>query len=188
MNFKIVILGSTRGSNLPGLYSGLLNTNIHVFSVMSNKENAGILEKAKALKIPAVYFKSENFEKNLNDYLTENKIDLLVLMGFMKILSAHFVASWKDKIINVHPSLLPRHAGLMNLAVHQAVLDAKEKKTGCTVHAVIEKVDAGDIIIQKTCDVFLSDTAETLKARVQSLEVPALIEAIKISKKRCKPY
>lgn len=175
--FRISVLGSTRGSNLPALYDGLRSTSIDIVSVISNQAASGILEKAKLLNVPNFYF-SENFEEKLHQHLQEQKIDLLVLMGFMKILSKPFVSTWKNKIINVHPSLLPKYAGLMNCAVHQAVLDAKETHSGCTVHWVIDKVDAGDVIVQKTCDVFLHDTVETLKARVQTLEVTALIEAI----------
>lgn len=178
--FRVSVLGSTRGSNLPGLHQGLAHTSARIVSVLSNKKDTGILEKAKQLNLPHFYFSSHNFEKELDAHLIQNNIDLLVLMGYMKILSAAFVSRWKNKIINVHPSLLPKHAGLMNLSVHQAVLDAKEKETGCTVHWVIEKVDAGDVIVQKTCDVLPDDTAEILKERVQKLEVDALIEAIEI--------
>ncbi len=176
--FKISVLGSTRGSNLPGLSHGLLNTPIKMVSVVSNQLNSGILEKAQYLNLPHFYFEPDNFENSLHEHLMTHKIDLLVLMGFMKILSAEFISQWKNKIINIHPSLLPKYAGLMNLQVHQAVLDAKEKQTGCTVHWVTEQVDAGGIILQKRCDVFSKDTADTLKERVQPMEVQALIEAI----------
>jgi phosphoribosylglycinamide formyltransferase-1 len=84
----------------------------------------------------------------------------------MRILSAQFVSDWQNRIINIHPSLLPKHAGKMDLAVHQAVLDAHEKETGCTVHYVTDVVDEGPIILQKKCVVDENDTAETLKARV----------------------
>ncbi len=179
--FKVSVLGSTRGSNLPGLHQGLAQTSARIVSVISNKKDTGILEKAKLLNLPDFYFSPDNFEKELDTHLIQNSIDLLVLMGYMKILSPVFVSRWKNKIINVHPSLLPRHAGLMNLSVHQAVLDAKDKETGCTVHWVVEEVDAGGIVVQKRCDVLTDDTSEILKERVQQLEVQALIEAIKIT-------
>lgn len=180
MSFNISILGSTRGSNLEGVHEGLLNSTVKIVSVISNKSNAGILDKAKKLHLPTIYIEQTHFEKNLDQHLKNNKTDLLVLMGFMKILSTGFVSAWKNKIINVHPSLLPKHAGLMNLAVHQAVLDQAERESGCTVHFVIDKVDAGKIIIQKSCSVFANDTAESLKERVQKLEVDALVESIQI--------
>lgn len=176
--FKISVLGSTRGSNLAGLCQGLLNTPTKIVDVLSNIMNAGILEKAKQLGLPHSCIPTENFEKKLGVHLKDNEINLLVLIGFMKILSPHFVSQWRNKIINVHPSLLPKHAGLMNLSVHQAVLDAKEEQTGCTVHWVTEKVDAGGVILQKECDVFSNDDPQILKKRVQQLEVQALVEAI----------
>ncbi|EKD77586.1 MAG: phosphoribosylglycinamide formyltransferase [uncultured bacterium] len=176
--FKISVLGSTRGSNLPGLYQKLLNTSAKIVDVLSDKPHAGILQKAKQLGLSNCYIPIVNFEKKLNAHLINNGTDLLVLIGFMKILSPFFVSRWRNKIINVHPSLLPKYAGLMNLNVHRAVLDAKEIQTGCTVHWVTEQVDAGAVILQKKCDVFLSDHLEILKERVQQLEIPALVEAI----------
>jgi len=178
--FNIAILGSTRGSNLPGLATGLENKPIRITGVISNKNDTGILEKARQLNLNSIFIDSKkiDFEKRLDAHLHENTIDLLVLMGFMKILSPWFVNRWKNKVINVHPSLLPKYAGLMNLAVHQAVLDHHDTETGCTVHWVTNEVDAGDVIIQKKCGVFSTDTAEILKQRVQTLEVQALIEAI----------
>ncbi|EKD92309.1 MAG: phosphoribosylglycinamide formyltransferase [uncultured bacterium] len=185
MTFKISILGSTRGSNLFALYQLLEHTDIKIIDIISNQLHSGILEKAKLLNLSFCYFPSNHFEEKLNEQLEKNKIDLLVLMGFMKILSPKFVSCWRNKIINVHPSLLPKYAGLMDLSVHQSVLNAKEKESGCSVHYVIETVDSGDVIIQKKCNVFESDTVETLKIRVQKLEVHALFEAIiKISENK----
>jgi phosphoribosylglycinamide formyltransferase-1 len=97
----------------------------------------------------------------------------------MRILSKEFVSSWKGKIINVHPSLLPRYAGGMSSDVHQRVLDAKDKETGCTIHVVTKDVDKGPVLIQKKCPVFRHDTVASLKKRVQKLEGEAFVEAIK---------
>lgn len=96
----------------------------------------------------------------------------------MRILSKSFTDFWKGRCINVHPSLLPKHAGGMDLEVHQAVIDAKETESGCTIHQVTEHVDGGPIVVQKKVQVDFNDTAETLKAKVQALEGPAFIEAI----------
>lgn len=101
----------------------------------------------------------------------------------MRILSGEFTEYWKGRCINVHPSLLPKHAGGMDLAVHQAVIDAKEAESGCTIHEVTEEVDGGPIVVQKVVKVDPSDTAESLKAKVQALEGPAFIDAIQ---KKCK--
>ncbi len=85
----------------------------------------------------------EQFDQKISNILKEKKIDLIVLIGYMRILSDEFVETWENKIINVHPSLLPAHAGKMDLDVHRAVIDNKEKETGCTVHYVTKEVDAG---------------------------------------------
>ena len=178
---NITILGSTRGSCLPDLYHSLAATNLTVVEVISNKPDAGILVKARQLGITTICIPSTtpDFEQLLGSHLEQTNTELLVLLGFMKIFSKQFVAQWRQRIINVHPSLLPKHAGLMDLSVHQAVLDNNETVTGCTVHWVTEEVDAGVAIIQKTCPVLPDDSAETLKTRVQTLEVAAITAAIK---------
>lgn len=174
---KLAILGSTRGTNMEAIVSaihdGRLNASIEI--VISNKENAGILERARKHGIPAEFLSDE---KKISESLKKSAVDLIVLIGYMRILSDSFVHEWRNKIINVHPSLLPDFAGGMDLKVHQAVLDAGVKETGCTVHYVTTEVDAGPIMIQKKCAVLLGDTAETLKSRVQALEGEALVEAI----------
>jgi phosphoribosylglycinamide formyltransferase-1 len=151
--------------------------------VISNKENAGILEKAKHHHLTHVYISPqqtsrEAYDQKLSSVLHAHQVDLILLIGYMRILSNQFVAEWQNAILNVHPSLLPAFSGGMDQNVHQAVLDAGVKETGCTVHYVIEEVDAGPILIQKKCSVLPDDTAESLKTRVQQLEGLALIEAI----------
>lgn len=179
---RIAILGSTRGTHLPTLH-GVLQDEIKI--VISNNPNAGILARAKECNIKTSHINAkglsrEDYDQQISNVLEAMGIELIILVGYMRILSNAFVDKWRNKIINVHPSLLPLHSGLMDLQVHQAVLDAKEKQTGCTVHYVTEKVDSGPIILQKTCDVYSTDTVETLKARVQILEGKALLEAINI--------
>ena len=96
----------------------------------------------------------------------------------MRILSPGFVDRWGGKIINVHPSLLPKYAGGMNNDVHESVLAAGDKETGCTIHLVTKEVDGGPILLQKSCPVFENDSVESLKERVQELEGKAFIEVI----------
>ena len=98
----------------------------------------------------------------------------------MRILSAEFCREWHDRILNVHPSLLPKYAGGMDTNVHAEVIKNGDAETGCTIHFVTEEVDAGPILIQKKCVVASDDTVETLKAKVQMLEGDAFIEAIKL--------
>lgn len=183
---RLAILGSTRGTNLTALVEAInkkeLNASIEL--VIANKAEALILEKADNFALKTGFVDPQNlspeaYDRLLSRILSEHHIDLVVLIGYMRILSPQFVLDWKNKIINIHPSLLPAYSGLMNLKVHQAVLEAAETETGCTVHFVTEEVDAGPIILQKKCPVLKEDGAETLKTRVQQLEGAALVEAIK---------
>ena len=99
----------------------------------------------------------------------------------MRILSTDFCKKWHNKILNVHPSLLPKYAGGMDINVHKEVLKNQDHETGCTIHLVNEEVDAGPILIQKKCKVDPYDTVDSLKNKVQLLEGKAFIEAIKLS-------
>jgi phosphoribosylamine--glycine ligase/phosphoribosylglycinamide formyltransferase/phosphoribosylformylglycinamidine cyclo-ligase/phosphoribosylamine--glycine ligase/phosphoribosylformylglycinamidine cyclo-ligase len=110
--------------------------------------------------------------------LRENDVELVLLVGYMRILSDSFCQEWKGRVLNVHPSLLPDFAGGMDLAVHEAVIAASKKESGCTVHFVTEVVDGGPIAVQKRCEVSAGETPESLKAKVQALEGPSFIEAI----------
>ncbi|QMT61755.1 phosphoribosylglycinamide formyltransferase [Legionella sp. PC997] len=184
---RIAVLGSTRGTNLNALVAAIEQHHLaaSIELVLSNKEDALILEKAANFGIQSMFANPQGlsrteFDNYLSAILKQHQIELIVLIGYMRILSAEFVSQWENKIINIHPSLLPAHAGLMNLDVHQSVLDEADTETGCTVHFVTEQVDAGPIILQKKCPVFPGDTAELLKARVQELEGLALIEAIQM--------
>jgi len=187
---RIAILGSTRGTSAQTMIDehncGQLNGTIEV--VVSNNESAYILTRAKQngldfACIPATGLSRESYDQKLHQLLLPYRIDLIVLVGFMRILSASFIQHWQHKIINVHPSLLPKHKGLMDMAVHESVLRAKDKKTGCSVHYVTEAVDAGQVIIQKACAVEANDIAQTLKEKVQALEGAALVEAINLISK-----
>jgi phosphoribosylglycinamide formyltransferase-1 len=182
---RIAVLGSTRGTNLNDLVTAISEQKLKasIELVLSNKAEALILQKAKEFGIKSLFMDPQglsraDFDASLSEILHQHQIELIVLIGYMRILSPEFVATWHNKIINIHPSLLPAHAGLMNLEVHQAVLNASEKETGCTVHFVTEELDAGPIILQKKCAVLSGDTPELLKTRVQQLEGMALVEAI----------
>lgn len=182
---RLGVLGSTRGTLMLNLIDAIsqqiLSAEISI--VLSNKKDALILENAKKHGLQAQFIDIANttrdsYDAKITEILKKHQVDLVVLIGFMRILSKNFVESWANKIINVHPSLLPAFAGKMDKQVHQAVLDAKINETGCSVHYVTEEVDTGPIIIQKKCEVLADDTVDQLKARVQSLEGAALIEAI----------
>ncbi|RLN20830.1 hypothetical protein BBJ28_00001015 [Nothophytophthora sp. Chile5] len=185
---KLAVLGSTRGSSMQpiidAIEAGELNASIDV--VVSDKAAAGILERAKKHGIEAVAMSAKGlsravFDAQVSEVLKSKSVDLVLLIGYMRILSGEFCKEWENKVLNVHPSLLPDFAGGMDLAVHRAVLDAKKTETGCTVHFVTEQVDAGPIAVQLKCPVLAADTPEVLKARVQPLEGAAFLHAIKLA-------
>lgn len=182
---RLGILGSTRGSNLDAIVSAIdkqqLEASIEV--VISNKMDAPILQRASHFGLKSIFanpdgLSREAFDFYLSNLLKEHQVELVVLIGYMRILGSHFVNNWNNQIINVHPSLLPAFSGLMDLEVHRAVLESEISVTGCSVHFVTEIVDAGPLLIQKKCPVLLGDTPELLKSRVQELEGKALVEAI----------
>ena len=163
---KIAVFISGTGSNLKNLIIFSKRKNYEVKLVISNKRNAKGLIFAKQYKIPTkVYYlkKSSKDEKKILDILLKKKINLICLAGFMKILSSSFINKFKGKIVNIHPSLLPKYKGLNT---HARVLNNKEKYSGCTVHFVNSKLDSGKIILQKKIKVLKNDTAKTLQRRI----------------------
>ena len=179
------MLGSTNGTDLvpivEAIGSGDLSAAVEV--VLSNNETSGILKKAKGYGIENHFICHKNKKRDVFDFemsqiLEDKKIDLILLIGFMRILSSGFVDRWFGKIVNVHPSLLPKYAGGMNSDVHKSVLAAGDKETGCTIHLVTKEVDGGPILLQKSCPVFENDSIDSLKERVQKLEGEAFIEII----------
>ena len=163
---KIAVFISGTGSNLKNLIIFSKRTNYTIKLVISNKRNAKGLIFAKKYKIPTkVYYlkKSSKDEKKILDILFKKKIKLICLAGFMKILSSSFIKKFKGKIVNIHPSLLPKYKGLNT---HARVLNNKEKYSGCTVHFVNSKLDSGKIILQKKIKVLKNDTAKTLQKRI----------------------
>lgn len=182
---RLGVLGSTRGTDLQAILdaidSKLLESKLSV--VISNKKTAFILERANKHKIPSYSISHKNinreiFDRKITKLLKKHKVDLVLLIGFMRILSKSFCQDWKGKILNVHPSLLPKYAGGMDTNVHEEVLKNKDKETGCTIHFVTDEVDCGPIFIQKKCPVKPEDTVDSLKRRVQKLEGEAFLEAI----------
>lgn len=178
---RLGIVGSTRGTLMLKLIEAiqqkLLDAEISI--VLSNKPDAMILENAKKAGLKAEFVNvAELGDAVITEKLKRYNVDLVVLVGYMRILSKNFIEVWANKVINVHPSLLPDFAGKMDRQVHQAVLDAKVTETGCSVHYVTEIVDAGPIVIQKKCNVLNTDDVESLRMRVQALEGVALVDAI----------
>ena len=173
---RIAVLVSGGGTNLQALIDaqGSVLKSGKIALVISNKEGAYALERAKNAGIPTeVVLKKQcgsqaAFEEKLKEVLTEHGIDIIVLAGFMTILTESFTAAYPKRILNVHPSLIPSFCGegFYGLRVHQAALDYGVKVTGATVHFVNEIPDGGEIIAQKAVYIEDGDTPETLQRRV----------------------
>ncbi|MDH5597220.1 MAG: phosphoribosylglycinamide formyltransferase [Candidatus Peregrinibacteria bacterium] len=176
--YKIAFLSSTNGTNLQSFIDarerGELE-GIEICCLITDKAMCGAAEKARAAGIK-VYFidpapvDRETYDQSVLDTLDYFEVDLVVLGGYMKILPPKITEKYRGRILNVHPSLLPKFGGGMDMNVHQAVLDAGETETGMTIHQVDETVDGGEIVLQKSVSVSPDDTAETLKEKVQALE------------------
>ena len=184
---KLGVIGSTNGTDLQAILDAIVSgeLNAEVSAVLSNQKNAYILERAENHNVPAVFVSHkgktrEEFDAEMTGVLKEYGVDLVLLVGFMRILSAGFCREWQNKLLNVHPSLLPKYAGGMDTNVHKEVLKNGDTQTGCTIHFVTDEVDGGPILVQKKCNVESDDTAETLKIKVQQLEGEAFIEVINL--------
>ena len=182
-NLNISIFISGRGSNLFSLikYSKIKKSKIKINLVISNNKFSKGLEFAKKNKIKyhvINYSKKKQAELKILRYLIKNKVDLICLAGFMKILSSDFIKKLKKPILNIHPSLLPKYKGLNT---HRRVIKNKDKFTGATVHLVTPKLDSGKIILQKKVRILKSDTEQTLAKKVLKIEhklYPAAIEKL----------
>ncbi len=165
INTSVFISGN--GTNLKNLikFSKTYNSPIKINIVISNKKNAYGIRYAKKnkIKIKIIDFSKKLEIIHLLKVLELNNIKLICLAGFLKILSKDFIKSFKGKIINIHPSLLPKYKGLNT---HKRVLENNEKNTGCSVHFVNEKLDGGKIILQKKIKIFKKDNVKSLKKRV----------------------
>lgn len=179
LNIGVLISGG--GTNLQAIIdetkSGGINGKVKL--VISNKEDAYGLERARLSKIKAVY---ETDEDKIIGLLKENNIDLIVLAGYLKIITPKFVDEFRNKIINIHPSLIPSFCGkgYYGEKVHQGVIDYGAKVTGATVHFVDEGADTGAIIMQETVNVEQDDDAKTLSKRVLEVEHRILKESIRL--------
>lgn len=181
---KIVVLISGHGSNLQAIIDALesRNLNAKITAIISNKANAGGLERARKHGIPAyVISKQKNqsrddYDVRLGEVLDRLDPDLIVLAGFMRILSSKLVNQFRGKMINIHPSLLPKYRGTNT---HERALTANESEHGCSIHFVTPELDGGPVIAQARFPINTNDNIETLSACVQQLEhklYPLIIE------------
>ena len=182
---RIGILSSTRATNMEAIVSAIKSKKLNavISIVISNKKEAYALERAENHKIKAVFIDSKNkereeFDREVAKVLEQNNVDLILLIGYMKFLSLWFVNKYKNRIMNIHPSLLPKYAGGMDKDVHAEVLKNKEKITGATLHFVDEGKDTGPIILQKEVKIENNETIDSLKEKVQKAEQSIIIKAI----------
>ena len=177
MKKRIAVLVSGGGTNLQALLDAEAAGKIphgEIAMVISNNPNAYALERAKNFGVPGAVITKKDcgsqaaFEQTLQAVLERNGTDMIILAGFMSILSGDFTAKWPGRIINVHPSLIPSFCGegMYGLRVHEAALKKGVKVTGATVHYVNEECDGGEIIAQKAVEILPGDTPEILQRRV----------------------
>tara|TARA_E500000178_G_scaffold354028_1_gene421652 strand:+ start:920 stop:1483 length:564 start_codon:yes stop_codon:yes gene_type:complete len=176
---KTCVFISGQGSNLKNLIFRSRDNNfpIKISLVICDNKNAKGIDYAKIYKIPYVFIdtKLRNYENKILLNLKKNKISFICLAGYMKIISKYLINNCKKKIINIHPSLLPKFKGLNTFS---RILEKKEVKTGCTVHYVNDKLDGGDKIIQKFFFINAGDDKHALKKKTQLIEYNAYPEAI----------
>ncbi len=183
---NIAIFASGSGTNAENIIKYFEKSkNIQVKLVLSNKKDAYVLERAKKYQVETFVFSNDELKNTqiVLEKLKESEIDFIVLAGFMRMIPQDILTVYHNKIINIHPALLPKFGGrgMYGDKVHKAVIDAGEKVSGITIHYVNENYDEGAIIFQATCPVCESDTPDTLAEKVHALEYnhyPNIIEEV----------
>jgi phosphoribosylglycinamide formyltransferase-1 len=178
------VFASGEGTNAENLFKYFANDpRIRIKLVVTNRDDAGVIARAEKFK-KTVHIVSktalENYTGQLIEFLKVENIDLIILAGFLLKIPTAFIKAFPDRIINLHPALLPKHGGkgMYGLNVHRAVLAANEKETGITIHYVDEHYDSGDIILQAKCRIEDGETPESLSKKVQQLEFEYLPRAV----------
>jgi phosphoribosylglycinamide formyltransferase-1 len=189
-NFHIAVLASTNGTDLQAIIDEMKAgkmPGIELSVVVSNKQTSYALERAATQGYKTVFVDPKGksrieYDMEVAKILTENQIDLVCLIGYMRILSPEFVKQFPHKIINVHPALMPKFSGpgFFGANVHEEVLKAGETESGCTIHFVDEGVDTGKIIIQEKVKIEPNETVESLKNKVQAVEKKLYPEVIRM--------
>ncbi|SFM50111.1 phosphoribosylglycinamide formyltransferase [Methanolobus profundi] len=186
MTTNIAVLVSGRGSNLQSIIDNIENgyiENANISVVISDVEDAYALERARDHGItdvfidPSDYSNKQEFEKEILEVLKDNSTDLVLLAGYMRLVGKDLISAYRNRIINIHPALLPSFKGLH---AQQQAFDYGVKVSGCTVHFVDEGMDTGPIIIQKCVPVLDNDTADDLSARILEQEHKIYPEAVKL--------
>ncbi len=184
MKIKVAIFASGNGTNAEEIIKYFQNhESIKISLILSNNPNAFVLQRAENHRIPHFIFNRNMFykERLIDEILSLNGINFIVLAGFMWLIPERFVKNYPNKIVNIHPALLPKYGGkgMYGSYVHEAVIKNKEKESGITIHWVNEKYDEGNIIFQAKCKLNPSDTADDVAKKVHRLEYehyPKVIE------------
>ncbi len=182
---KIVIFASGSGTNAENIIKHFKSTNTGtVVSVFTNNPKAYVIERAKNLQVPTeIFTKDELIEGKVLQKINTIQPDLIVLAGFLLKFPENIIAQFPDKVINVHPALLPKYGGkgMYGSNVHKAVVENKEKETGITIHYVNENYDEGNIIFQKKVTLLITDTPEVVAEKIHELEqkyFPSIVEEV----------
>ena len=183
---NIAIMASGSGTNAENIIRHFMDhPDIQVALVLSNKKDAYVLQRAESFDIETFVFTRTQFYKTSEvvELLKKHRIDLVVLAGFLWLVPASMIEAYNQRIVNIHPALLPKYGGkgMYGHFVHEAVLMNGEKESGITIHMVNERYDEGDIIFQATCPTTPDDTVESLADRIHQLEYahyPKVIEAL----------
>lgn len=182
--FKIAVLVSGGGTNLQEIIDNIENKrlNCKIEYIIADRDCYS-LERGRKYNIKSVLLDKKEYGNKLSNEINkvlENKVDLIVLAGYLSIIDKDFISDWNNKIINIHPSLLPKYGGkgMYGMKVHEAVIANKEKESGCTVHFVDVDIDTGKILLQRKVDVSNNETPESLQKKVLKEEHQLLIEAI----------
>lgn len=181
---KVAIFASGSGSNAQSIIEYFnKKEGIDVSIVISNKSDAFVVKRAKKLGVKCFVFNIESFKNNLGilEILTKHKVDWIVLAGFLLKVPEYIIEKYENRILNIHPALLPKYGGkgMYGVHVHQSVLQNKETESGISIHLVNKNYDEGKIIFQAKCKVFNQDTVELLSKRIHQLEhlhYPKVIE------------
>jgi phosphoribosylglycinamide formyltransferase-1 len=182
--FKIAVLVSGGGTNLQEIIDNIENKrlNCKIEYIIADRDCYS-LERGRKYNIKSVLLDKKEYGNKLSNEINKvlkNKVDLIVLAGYLSIIDKDFISDWNNKIINIHPSLLPKYGGkgMYGMKVHEAVIANKENKSGCTVHFVDVDIDTGKILLQRKVDVSNNETPESLQKKVLKEEHQLLIEAI----------
>lgn len=190
MKKNIAIFASGSGSNAERLTDYFTDSKlVNVSLFLTNNKTAGVIERGHRLGIPTVIFNKTAFAKSdkIVDLLVNQQIDFVVLAGFLWLIPENLLKAFPDKIINIHPALLPKYGGkgMWGHHVHEAVVANKEAETGITIHLVNEEYDKGEVLFQAKCEVLPTDSAADVAAKIHQLEYkhfPEIVEKVVLGK------